>query len=186
METPATHAVALVERPEPKALGVTLVDSERSGRKTQSDLVELAIEIQKADQFTRANVSNKLQVIAEQVRFLHEQARKILEEAKEADQLHHFPCNFKKIPGNIYSLYERPSGQKYFSMLSPEEWGPSCPHTFLGTYRLEADLSWTPVNKVDQKDRELHMIRQILDGNKTLSAAIELGSEQTRTAIASK
>lgn len=50
--------MALVERPN--ALCVQLVDSERSGRKTQSDLVELATQIQKADDFTRANVCNKL------------------------------------------------------------------------------------------------------------------------------
>ncbi len=85
----------LVERPEPEALGLQLVDSERSGRKTQTDLVELATQIQKADEFTRANVCNKLQVIAEQVRFLQEQARKILEEAKDADTLHHLAWYLK-------------------------------------------------------------------------------------------
>ena len=85
-----THfAVALVERPSSADLGVQLVDSERSGRKTQSDLVELATQIQTADAFTRSNVCNKLQVIADQVRFLHEQARRILEETKEAENLHH-------------------------------------------------------------------------------------------------
>ena len=84
-------SVALVERPSSSDLGVQLVDAERSGKKTQSDLIELATQIQKADDFTRSNVSNKLQVIAEQVRFLHEQARKILEETKEAENLHHFP-----------------------------------------------------------------------------------------------
>lgn len=83
--------MALVERPSPDALGVQLVDSERSGRKSQSDLVELATQIQKADDFTKSNVCNKLQVIAEQVRFLHDQARRILEEAKEAENLHHLP-----------------------------------------------------------------------------------------------
>lgn len=81
--------VALVERPSPDDLRVQLVDSERSGRKSQSDLVELAMHIQKADAFTRSNVCNKLQVIADQVRFLHEQARRILEETKEAENLHH-------------------------------------------------------------------------------------------------
>ena len=84
-------SVALVERPSSSDLGVQLVDAERSGKKTQSDLIELATQIQKADDFTRSNVCNKLQVIAEQVRFLHEQARKILEETKEAENLHHFP-----------------------------------------------------------------------------------------------
>jgi hypothetical protein len=134
-------AVALVERPSSADLGVQLVDSERSGRKTQSDLVELATQIQTADAFTRSNVCNKLQVIADQVRFLHEQARRILEETKEAENLHHFAwydlkfnitctilltffyfkqSNFKKVPGKVYYLYQRPSGQKYFAMLSPE------------------------------------------------------------------
>lgn len=80
-----------MERASGAILPVELVDAERSGRKSQSDLMELASEIQKADDFTRSNVCNKLQVIAEQVRFLHEQARKILEEAKEAENLHHLP-----------------------------------------------------------------------------------------------
>lgn len=109
-----------MERPTSETLGVQLVDSERSGRKTQSDLVELAREIQKADEFTRSTACSKLQMIAEQVKFLHEQARKILEEAKLADNLHHVACNFKKVPGNVYYLYRRPSGQRYFSMLSPQ------------------------------------------------------------------
>ena len=112
--------MALVERPSADRLGGQLVDSERSGRRTQTDLVELAMEIQKADNYTRSTACSKLQVIAEQVRFLHEQARRVLEEAKTADDLHHVACNFKKIPGNVYSLYRRDSGQKYFSMLSPQ------------------------------------------------------------------
>lgn len=114
--------VALVERPTAEALGVQLVDSERTGKKTRSDLIELAKEIEKADAFTRATACSKLQVIAEQVRFLHEQARKILEQASQAENLHHVACNLKKVPGNTYHLYRRPSGQKYFSMISPEVW----------------------------------------------------------------
>lgn len=109
-----------MERPSSEELGVQLVDSERSGRKTQSDIVELAMQIQKADEFTKSSACNKLQVIAEQVRFLHEQARRILEEAKQGENLHHLACNFKKIPGKVYYLYQRSSGQKYFSIISPE------------------------------------------------------------------
>ena len=37
-------------------------------------------------------------------------------------------------------------------------------------------MSWTPVSKLDKKDRELTMINQILTGTKTLSAAIEFSS----------
>ena len=78
------------------------------------------MQIKKADDFTKASACNKLQVIAEQVKFLHDQARRILEEAKQGEDLHHLACNFKKIPGNVYYLYQRPSGQKYFSIISPQ------------------------------------------------------------------
>lgn len=75
-----------------------------------------------ADQFTRATASSKLSVIAEQVRFLQEQARKVLEEANLNKELHHIACNFKKIPGKVYYVYKKPGpqGSKYISMISPD------------------------------------------------------------------
>lgn len=73
-----------------------------------------------ADEFVTATACSKLQVIAEQVRFLQNQAKAILIEAKQHRDLHHAACNFKKVPGNVYYLYKRPSGQEYFSMLSPK------------------------------------------------------------------
>ena len=48
------------------------------------------------------------------------QAKTVLEEAKRDAELHHAACNFKKIPGKIYYLYKRKSGQTYFSMMKPE------------------------------------------------------------------
>ena len=68
----------------------------------------------------RANVGNKLQVIVEQIRFLQAQAEKVLGEAKRNNDLHHVTCNCKKIPGNMYYMYERPNGQRYMSMISPK------------------------------------------------------------------
>ncbi|XP_068233153.1 uncharacterized protein C1orf50 homolog [Palaemon carinicauda] len=149
--------------------GFQLVNPYRTNKVDCMDLVEMAREIQKADQFVHANVSNKLQVIAEQVRFLQEQARRVLEEAKDNANLHHVPCNFTKKPGNIYHLYKRPSGQKYFSMLSPSEWGASCPHEYLGTYRLEHDHSWTPEEKMKARADDQQMINKILTCSNTLS-----------------
>jgi hypothetical protein len=73
-----------------------------------------------ADVTIRATACSKLQMIAEQVRFLRQQAHKILLEAKQNSDLHHAACNFRKLPGHVYHLYERSSGQQYFSMLSPE------------------------------------------------------------------
>ena len=58
--------VNLVER-DTCPNGYQLVDPDRSGKKTQHDLVELAQQVEKADQFTRATAGSKLQIIAEQV-----------------------------------------------------------------------------------------------------------------------
>ncbi|XP_066139456.1 uncharacterized protein C1orf50 homolog isoform X2 [Euwallacea fornicatus] len=56
--------------------------------------------------------------------------------------LHMAACNFVKKPGHIYHLYEKSCGQKYFSMLSHEDWHGHPPHIFLGSWYLEFDQSW--------------------------------------------
>ncbi|KAL1428511.1 hypothetical protein MTO96_002881 [Rhipicephalus appendiculatus] len=127
----------------------------------RTDLIELARQIETADDFIKANVSNKLTVIAEQVQFLQKQAYRILEEAQLNTRLHHAACNFKKVPGSVYYLYKRPNGQEYFSMIKPEEWGPQCPHEFLGGYRLESDFTWTPTEAIEKKNRQLDAISRI-------------------------
>lgn len=59
-------------------------------------------------------------MILDQIKFLQAQAKKILEESEHSMNLHKAACNFRKVPGNIYHLYQRESGQNYLSMLSPE------------------------------------------------------------------
>ena len=61
-------------------------------------------------------------MIADQVRFLQEQARKVLEEANLSQELHHIACNFKKIPGTVYFVYKKPgaNGRRYMSMIAPQ------------------------------------------------------------------
>uniref|UniRef100_A0A1Y1N772 DUF2452 domain-containing protein n=1 Tax=Photinus pyralis TaxID=7054 RepID=A0A1Y1N772_PHOPY len=155
-----TKKVTLVNRNN-EPCGVQLVNSVAVGKRSPNDLVELAVEIQKADNFIHANACNKLQIIAEQIRFLQQQAENVLRETKLNLDLHHAACNFVKVPGNIYHLYKRPSGQEYFSMLSPQEWTNS-PHPYLGSFRLEHDQSWTPCDAINQKDLELSVINKIL------------------------
>jgi hypothetical protein len=46
---------------------------------------------------------------------------------------------------DVYHLYRDGNGSLYFSMLSPEEWGGNPPHGFEGSYRVEVDMSFTPV-----------------------------------------
>ncbi|XP_059945625.1 uncharacterized protein C1orf50 homolog isoform X1 [Mesoplodon densirostris] len=126
------------------------------------DLVALAEQVQKANEFVRANATNKLTVIAEQIEHLQEQARKVLEDARRDADLHHVACNIVKKPGNIYYLYKRESGQRYFSIISPKEWGTGCPHDFLGAYKLQHDLSWTPYEDAEKQDAKISIVNKLL------------------------
>jgi len=133
------------------------------------DIVELAKEVQKADEFTRANACSKLTVIADQIKYLQEQAKKTLETAHRDNQLHHAACNIVKKPGTMYYMYERESGQQYLSILSPQEWGASCPHEFIGAYRLEYDMSWTPIDEVEKRSEEIALMDKIYNAQKQIT-----------------
>lgn len=115
---------------------------------TADDIVRLANEISLADSAIRHTATGKLSLILEQIQFLQGQAQKILDETSLSQRLHSAACNFRKRAGTIYHLYRRDSGQYYISMLSPEEWGLGLPHAFQGSYRLEADASWTSVDRL--------------------------------------
>ncbi|KAK1340079.1 hypothetical protein QTO34_018643 [Cnephaeus nilssonii] len=153
---------ALVEL-TPNPAGLALVNPYLTHRAGDPlDLVALAEQVQKADEFVRANATNKLTVIAEQIQHLQEQARKVLEDARRDADLHHIACNIVKKPGNIYYLYQRESGQQYFSIISPKEWGTSCPHDFIGAYKLQHDLSWTPFEDIEKQDAKISIVDKLL------------------------
>lgn len=108
------------------------------------ELVDTARQIAEADQVIGTVVHGKLQVIADQIRALQAQARSILDEARGHADLHRAQCRFQKRIGARYHLYRRPDDTTYLSMLSPADWRGAPPHELVGTYRLEADMSWTP------------------------------------------
>ncbi|XP_043917826.1 uncharacterized protein C1orf50 homolog [Protopterus annectens] len=165
--------VALVES-STNPSGVQLVNTYHTNRVGDpGDLVALAQQVQKADEFVRANACNQLTVIAEQIRYLQEQARKVLQEAVKDADLHHVACNVVKKPGNIYYLYQRESGQRYFSILSPKEWGASCPHKFLGAFKLQHDMSWTEYKDIEKRDAEIAIIDKLLNQQAALPQCTE-------------
>ena len=124
------------------------------------DLVHVAKEIQKADNAIRNTTHSKLRIIAENIRHLQAQALEVLEQARKDADLHRALCSFSKRPGHTYHLYQRADGQTLLSMISPHEWGEP-PHEFLGTFRLEADLSWTPVEETEARDAEDELLKQL-------------------------
>jgi len=126
-------------------------------------LVDLAREIDQADQQVSARLSAQLQVIADQVKALQAQARQILAQAKSDQRLHHARCSFRRIPGKIYHLYEEADGAAAFSMLSPDDWKGRPPRPFLGSYRLENDMAWTPLEDAERSDDGQRLVACLLD-----------------------
>ena len=139
--------VQLVES-DKNPFGHAIVNTRNDRVSDPQDLVDLAKQIETCDAFVRANVSNRLQVIVNQMNYLRQEAQRTLLKARRDDELNHCACNLVRRPGQTYYHYERPSGQKYFSIMHPQDWSISgksagCPHRFLGAYRLEYDNSWT-------------------------------------------
>lgn len=112
------------------------------------ELVQIAEQIAESGVVLNTRVNAKMQVIAKQIRMLQDEARKVLEEAQQDMQLHQAACNFKRQPGKIYHLYRKSDGSLYFSMLSPADWRGAMPHEYAGSYRLENDMGWTPVEEL--------------------------------------
>ncbi len=126
------------------------------------DLVDVAREIQQADQMLGTVTGGKLQLLARQIRALQEQARELLDRAQRDAELHRAVCHFKRRPGHVYHFYRRPEGPLYVSMLSPDDWHGHPPHAFEGSYRLEPDMSWTPSIEIDSVDAELSKLPPLL------------------------
>ena len=112
-----------------------------------TDLVDIARQISGADASVATHTHAKLRVIADQMQALQEEARRILEGARRDQELHRAECAFKRIPWKVYHLYRRDDDRTLWSMLSPREWGSRPPHEFVGSFRLEADQSWTPLDQ---------------------------------------
>ena len=128
-------------------------------------LVELAQELEQADQMVSGRANAQLAQIATQIRSLQAQAREVMASAHEDMQLHRAKCNFKKIPGKVYHLYRQEAGELHFSMLSPDDWKGRPPQEFVGSYRLESDMSWAPAEQAPAAtDQELLQLLDLQDG----------------------
>jgi hypothetical protein len=172
MESNNAGTVKLVERvEEPLGLKVNLL---RTGKKEADDLVTLAAQIQTAQVQVNSSALSKLTLIAEQIAFLQQQARNILIETQRDQMFHSAACNFQKRPGHIYHLYKnQKSGSYFWGMLSPDEWGSSLSHEFIGSYRMETDKSFTDVKNIHEFDNKRKSVQELLDAasnNKNLLA----------------
>lgn len=128
-----------------------------------TELVDLAHEIAEADRMLGNVTHGKLKVIAEQMKALQKEAHAILEQSARDQQLHRARCNFRRQPGKTYHLYCKDQDNLYFSLLSPEDWDGAPPHEFVGSYRLESDMSWTPEEEVGKREPSVQLLNALLN-----------------------
>lgn len=131
-------------------------------------MTDLQVNFHNATNFANANAVNRVEIIGQQMKYLQESLYRVIEDTKRDSELHGAACNFVKKPGHAYHLYERPSGQKYFSMLSPQDWNGSPPHKFLNSWFLEADQSWVPVEEMHLRHQGLSFLREFYMGRKSI------------------
>ena len=122
-------------------------------------LVDTARLIESASASVAMRTNSQLEVIVEQIRSLQARAREIVEQATRDLDLIRAECRFRRVPGRIYHLYERSDGQRYFSMLAPEELGYVQPG-FVASYRYEHDESWTRLDEIEARDQRKARIQQ--------------------------
>eukprot|EP01134_Creolimax_fragrantissima_P003293 CFRG3293T1 len=116
-----------------------------------------------------SSVSSQLTSIARKIEELQNEAREVIERARVHRELHKAKCSFPKRVGKVYHLYRKDENNEssaYFSMMSVEDWKNNPPHTYLGSYRLEYDSSWTPVQSIQNGAEFENMLRILgLDNN---------------------
>lgn len=87
--------------------------------------------------------------IYEQMQFLAEQAKTIQGRVSVSERIYQAKMSFEPIISRIYHLYQRNDGTDTLSLVSPKEWGKSCPYTFIATVKLLADHTWEVIDKGD-------------------------------------
>lgn len=65
-----------------------------------------------------------------------------------------------------------------------QEWGVTCPHEYIGSYKLEYDMSWTPINEIQERSEQFALIDKIFASSQkaitdTVTASV-LGSSVSK------
>lgn len=88
--------------------------------------------------------------IREQIELLARQARDIQQRVQISEEIYEAEMNFEPIISKVYYLYRRSNGQAVVSMVSPAEWGPNPPFTFVATVQLLSDHTWEVIEVAEE------------------------------------
>ena len=90
-----------------------------------------------------SNNYSKLKVLFKQMENIKREIEEVVKESIATENLEKIKCNFKKIPGKNYFLYQKPNNELFFSMLSPKEWDSN--NNFIDEYFYDYDHTFQKV-----------------------------------------
>ena len=105
-------------------------------KKLQNDKIVKAVQ-------RNSNNYAKLKVLFKQMESIKREIEEVVKESVETENLEKIKCNFKKIPGKNYYLYQNPDNEAFFSMLSPKEWNSK--NNFIEEYFYDYDHTFQKV-----------------------------------------
>lgn len=112
-------------------------------KKHLEQLIELPnLQILEQDKIIKAvqrnsNNYSKLKILFKQMQNIKNEIEEVIKESIETENLEKIKCNFKKITGKNYFLYQKPNNDLFFSMLSPKEWNSK--NLFIAEYFYDYD-----------------------------------------------
>ena len=90
----------------------------------------------------------QMEQIYEQMKLLAEQAKTIQDRTSISLDIYDAAVGFEPLIGETYYLYEKNSGEKLLSLVSPDEWGEKLPFkSYIATVALLADHTWDIIEK---------------------------------------
>jgi hypothetical protein len=126
-------------------MSITTID-----KKHMKDLIEIPnlneLNKDKIIKTIQKNSNNyaKIKVLFKQMENIKKEIEEIIMESIETDDLNNIKCNFKKVPGHHYYLYQKTDSTLFFSILSPNEWKTN--NIFIDKYYYDYDLSLVKIN----------------------------------------
>ncbi len=90
-----------------------------------------------------STLNTKLSLLTEQILHLQSVGEELIKKFQRDSDLHNVQCSIIKRPGTVFYLYKRQNDTQFFSIISPNEWSGLFKFDFLGSYLLEADMTWT-------------------------------------------
>ena len=89
-----------------------------------------------------AKANHKFSKRAEEIK---EQIQSLVEEFADNQMIWESRMSFEPYAGIIIHVYQKEDGEKFVSLISPEQWNNK--YSCFGSFKLDTDFSWKRINK---------------------------------------